>query len=164
MFPSDLCEGAAAIAARQRRIGNVHESIGTDCIARAARTDQNPGAGFVNRISVYGVAASGRGRARIVQVDAGLGAAIDRIRLRRIPIAAKIEGIEILRSAHMVRLNDRPVSSSEVGWVRHGDNCKLRTLHRIAGNGDAGRVVNQNAGRAIGRTGVNVVRHIVARD
>jgi len=56
---------------------------------------------------------------------------------------------------------------------RRGDNSKLRALYRIAGNGDAGRAVNQDPGGpitwwlAVAPTRwvyIDVVNHVVGGD
>ena len=109
MFLTRPVGGRAGIT-RQRRVSHVQKGIRSSGIARA-RTQKNPGAGFVDRVACYSVAASGRWRARIIRVDAILAAAVDNVRFGRIPVAAKIDGIVELGSPDMVRRNDCAVCS-----------------------------------------------------
>jgi hypothetical protein len=153
---------------RQRRVRHVQVGVRSSRIPRT-RSQQDPGARLVNRIASYGGAASGGWRALTIHVDAGLRAAIDNVRLRRIPIAAKIDGIEELGTPDMIQPNDRAVGSERCRR-RRGDNSKLRALHRIAGDGYVGRAVNQDPGGSSTRWGttrwvyVDVVNYVVGCD
>ena len=98
----------------QRRVGHVHEGIRGDGITFRSRIQKNPSAAFVDRIACYRVATAAAA-ATTIQVDAILAAAIDDIALHRVPIAAQVDGIEILRPADMVGLDDRAVARSICG-------------------------------------------------
>ncbi len=75
-------------------------------------------------------------------MNAGLRAAVNDVRFRRIPIAAEIDGIEGLGSADVIGLNTCVVGSSESGIAR-GDDCKLRTFNRVGSDAYSGRCIDQ---------------------
>ena len=99
----------------QHRVIYVQEGVRTgsahrDRVGRSQWAFKNPGTSFVDRVACYEVATSSGWRARIVQVDAILAAAVDDIALHRISIATNVDGIEGLGSTDMVRLDGRAVS------------------------------------------------------
>src|SRR5258708_35596180 len=166
MFLTGRDQGRAGVT-RLRRVSHVEKSIWSGRVG-CARTQKNPRAGFVNRITHYSVVDAGRWRTLAIHVDAILAAAIDNIRFGKIPIAAKIDGVVELGSPDMVRRNDRAVCS--LGRRRrHGNNSVLRALHCIAENVYSGRAIDQDPRGpitcgAIRWVYVDVVSYIVGCD
>src|SRR5580692_2933724 len=174
MFPSCFyLSKRRAYISRQCGIGHVAKSVRANRIAGAAWADKNSGTSFVDGVLGNGVVASGIVWAFIIDVNAGLRAAVNDVRFRRVPIATKIDGIEALGSANVVGLNTCIVGKSVSGVAGSGDP-QLCALDDVGRDAYARRCINQNSGGAIAwRLGVasaarwvdvNVVSHVVGCD
>ena len=153
---------SAGIRAGEDRGGYIEECIGRDGVARGAGTFENPCARFVDGVVLDGIARSA-GRAGIVGMNTGLGAAVDDIRFGGVVAAAEVDGVKILRSADVVG-SDRGAVGRSVGGIAGNGNGGLGGLDNVVRCGHVLRGVDENAGSLSTGPAVNIVGNAVVLD